>query len=356
MNDSNRSQAPEKSEALSEGGAGASDANECELAIDDNLNILATDEDLALAQAAWTTILKLCRSGQEPIVDRVLSDEFLGPIERHAIETPNEEIKLRLLHSFVALAVTSERAFKRCEERIFKHLLELYFSDDLLVKLNVMEILQEIGGSSSFGISYLIKEGLPHQFVKDISEQGLLDADARIGILDLLASVLQAAPALATELTVACDGALPACIEQFLACPTSCPDSAAMHLSGINTWGRICSCQEGIQAFLKYGNLRSHMDEAVKSTNTSFSCAAMRAWTSIAAAIPPDKLPKEIVSVLEGSVVPRVLEVIARRPFAESRETCYAFMTAMMGFDSAARALVQNEVRTLNAIISLSLS
>eukprot|EP00922_Rhytidocystis_sp_ex-Travisia-forbesii_P027079 GHVS01039729.1.p1 GENE.GHVS01039729.1~~GHVS01039729.1.p1 ORF type:complete len:280 (+),score=31.63 GHVS01039729.1:658-1497(+) len=206
-----------------------------------------------------------------------------------------------------------------------------------------MEIIQEIGRSSSWGLSYIIRERLPHHFVKELDEDSLLDADARIGVMDLLVSVIQAAPTLATELITACQEVLPTCLEQFLLCPKSSTDSAAMHLCGINSWGRICSCPEGLQALLKYGHLRSHMEEVVRSFDASTSCAAIRAWTGIAVGIPRDKLLQEIASALEGSVVPRVLEIMVRRPFAESREACYNLMTAMMEYESAARALVQNQ-------------
>eukprot|EP00922_Rhytidocystis_sp_ex-Travisia-forbesii_P010859 GHVS01015901.1.p1 GENE.GHVS01015901.1~~GHVS01015901.1.p1 ORF type:complete len:411 (-),score=24.37 GHVS01015901.1:30-1262(-) len=334
----NGSRSPHLDKMTTEGG----EACTSDVSIPDNLNILAIDVELSVAQNAWNTILKLCRSGQGPVLDKLLSDDFLEPIETHAIETPNQEIKLRLLHSLVALGATSQRAFSRCEKRTFKHLVELYFSDDLLVKLNVIEIIREMGQSSFLGIEYLIKERVPQQFVKDISAESLLDTDARLGIVGLLVSIIQAAPALATELITACDGALPGCIEEFLLCPKASPDAEAMHLSGINSWGGICCCQEGLHALLKYGNLRSHIYEAVESTNNSISCAAMRAWTSVVSGNPKEMLPGEIVTALESSVVPRVLDILVRRPFVASREACYTLMTAMIEFDFAARALVKS--------------
>eukprot|EP00921_Rhytidocystis_pertsovi_P009182 GHVQ01014774.1.p1 GENE.GHVQ01014774.1~~GHVQ01014774.1.p1 ORF type:complete len:377 (+),score=45.31 GHVQ01014774.1:762-1892(+) len=308
------------------------------------LNTLASDEDLSIATSAGQALLELCRCHNQPVLDKLLRKEFMDPIEKGLHSSEDMEVKVRVFQLFVSLGAVSERAFEYFEERIFKLLLSAYFSDDLLVKLNVVELINQLGQTPK-GVEMLSREDMPRKLVRDLSPDALLDDAGRVCVLNVISNILRMNPTLVEDL-VKQNGTIMNTLEEFLICPRTHTNFIALRRSGLYSWGNICSTPQGLKAIESRPDLTALAAESLadSSCETSVPVASMCAWTSVLSSH----------RVVEDEVVLKVLSVILRQPFNDIRVHGYELLTALMMFPFAARRLClsKDHVRLLTDFLS----
>lgn len=193
------------------------------------LNRLALSPDLTTAAAAEKAILELCR--HEETVKYILNDEFITSLEEGVKESSDSEVQIRLLHMFVSMGEVSETIFGRLEKSVYRYLLDVYFSDDLLIKLNVIQFIWQLG-STRRGMEYLSKEGIPLLLARDLAEDSMVDDSAKICLLHVLSHIMQNNPSLVKQILIESEEVVPKTMESFLDASSSIPNSAAMKLAG----------------------------------------------------------------------------------------------------------------------------
>eukprot|EP00005_Dracoamoeba_jomungandri_P011066 CAMPEP_0174264950 /NCGR_PEP_ID=MMETSP0439-20130205/24613_1 /TAXON_ID=0 /ORGANISM="Stereomyxa ramosa, Strain Chinc5" /LENGTH=464 /DNA_ID=CAMNT_0015351127 /DNA_START=44 /DNA_END=1438 /DNA_ORIENTATION=- len=125
--------------------------------------------------------------------------------EKDAMNTYNqllkqEVVKFRVLHLFVQISKISIELFHKCSPFFDIIINDEFKSDDILEKLNVIELLKQIL-SSPMGAKYLDSKGVIHELSSLLSSQDQLTASfIRTPILSLLIDVCGSADDETTEL------------------------------------------------------------------------------------------------------------------------------------------------------------
>jgi len=302
------------------------------------LGVLVLDRDTGVAERALDAIVKMVGSaaGSDSFFEGGLLDWLLDKIK-----TARDETRLRILDLFVSLGSVSETTFDKCEERgLYELVLQEYFTDDLLIKLIAVELMDKLG-SFPHGARYMARAQIPLKLARELRDP-LADENAKMSLVRLLANIIVQAPDQAKSIFSEANSAMAEQIQEFLSVPTSRHNWTTQRLCGINAWGDICISASGREQISRaMPHTVDDLIHAVRHGVDSEICkAAMAAWTKV---LEGDPLSDALMAKVSDDLLPKVLDAALVMPFADIRPHAYRLLAALSQFKFTARAVCSSE-------------
>ena len=133
------------------------------LALLDNVDILVytaralSDENLTCVKLATNTLINTAKheSGLEILFQHQIQSEF------DELLTKKDVIRFRVYELIVSIQVLSERAFKSCRNSgVLEKLTKELDGDDILLRLNCVELLTQLADSGKNGLMFVEESGI----------------------------------------------------------------------------------------------------------------------------------------------------------------------------------------------------
>lgn len=266
--------------------------------------------------------------------------------------------RMRVLHLFVELGRTSAEAFAALEARgAFKEVLNAFLTDDLLLKLNAVELMDALG-SFAAGQELLSREGVPERLASDLTD-AMCDSSVRICVTRLLGFVLRRAPAVIPSLLPNREAPLPQALAELLG-----SRDPADRLCALSTWANIMAQPGGLAFFLRWPELLQEILSLAASPQNEICKGAMGAWEAVLEERPPPagggapagsapaataaEADAQLWGIAERRLVPLVLKNLTGKPFPDVRAYTWRLMASLARSRVAAQAtLPAKEVRDL---------
>lgn len=318
------------------------------------LEALILDEEVGVAESASRAICRFATwaVGREAIVgEGGLLGRSLMALQGSAMSDIHisDTKRIRLLHLYVELGRTSETDLFPALDAAgaFKLVLEAFFTDDILLKLNAVELMDSLG-SYQAGQELLSKKGVPEQLAGDLIDS-FCDESVRFCVTRLLGFVLLRSPSSMASLLPDWQAPLAQAIKAFLV-SRSPPDRAC----ALQVFGNICVHQEGVIFFLRAPEVLSTIASLAAAPQNDVCNQAMNAWCNVLNCATPNADTSsagpgiEIWRFAEQNVLQPTLKCLAQKPFPEIRECSWRLLAVFARSQEAARkVLIADEMREM---------
>jgi len=313
---------------------------------------LLLDEETGPAEEAGKAVHSVlqCSVGQQTILGST-SDSLLGRLQSRLRELPDVQ-RIRALCLFVEMGRASEEVFTVLEERgAFSDVLGAFLTDDLLLKLNAVELMDAFG-SYPAGQAFLGRQGVPEKLACDLQDP-CCDSSVRICVTRLLGLVLRRTPSVASSLLPSHEAPFPLSVAGLL-------DSRdpADKLCALNTWASASSGLDGLSFFLRWKPLMQEILSLVASTKNEIANGSMAAWAIVLEERDPPHPPgagtqasgpeTELWDMAESQLLPLVLKNLVSKPFPDVRPHTYRLLATLVRSQRALQQAVPSaELREL---------
>eukprot|EP00930_Biecheleria_cincta_P035968 TRINITY_DN24698_c0_g1_i1.p1 TRINITY_DN24698_c0_g1~~TRINITY_DN24698_c0_g1_i1.p1 ORF type:complete len:513 (+),score=82.04 TRINITY_DN24698_c0_g1_i1:38-1540(+) len=313
---------------------------------------LLLDEETGPAEEAARAVHTAvqCSAGHRAILGST-SDSLVGRLHTRLRELPDVQ-RIRILCLFVEMGRASEEVFSVLEERgAFGDVLGAFLTDDLLLKLNAVELMDALG-SYPAGQAFLGRQGVPEKLACDLQDP-CCDSSVRICVTRLLGLVLRRTPSVASSLLPSHEAPFPQSVARLL-------DSRdpAEKLCALNTWANASSGLEGLSFFIRWKPLMQEILSLVASTKNEISNGSVAAWATVLEERAPPNPPvagtqasspdAELWDMAESQLLPLVLKNLVSKPFPDVRPHTYRLLATLVRSQRAVQQAVPSaELREL---------
>jgi len=296
------------------------------------LSSLLVDRDLSVGEQSATALLTAIKQRDEAITDCFFSDEVCG-VFLQAIKCSSTEVVLRVLHLIIEVGKITQTYFIKCRELgFYDAALDLNLTEDILLKLNCIELIENLG-SGQFGAAFLVEKNISSKLLKDL-EDPLGDSAYNCSLLRTLAFIIERDPSQMSEmfLNETCETKL----QQFLS------GSESEKLCVMSVWSSIVRAGGYDTLEERIPNISKKIAEiAISSSSVALGVAAMRAFSS--ALVAGVKIPTELIQTISEDLLPKSLTLLLRRPFPEWRISVYELYDVLLQFKFMVEALCLSE-------------
>eukprot|EP00747_Dinoflagellata_sp_TGD_P087322 gnl/TRDRNA2_/TRDRNA2_163591_c0_seq2.p1 gnl/TRDRNA2_/TRDRNA2_163591_c0~~gnl/TRDRNA2_/TRDRNA2_163591_c0_seq2.p1 ORF type:complete len:515 (+),score=86.91 gnl/TRDRNA2_/TRDRNA2_163591_c0_seq2:49-1545(+) len=314
----------------------------------DACELLLLGEETGVAESAASAILSSCRhpAGLRAVVGSDASacivSRLLGRLDGQAgAQKASDIVAIRLLHLFVDLGRSSDEIFAALEARgCFKRVLAAFLTDDILLKLNAVELMDSFG-SYKAGQDLLCREGVPEHLARDLINP--IDDSIQLCVTRLLGCVLRRAPDKLSALLPSRDAPLAQAIGSFLA-----SRDVSQKLCALGAWANISAHPAGVAFFVQWPELMQAIAAMVASPLHEVCKGAMAAWAAVLGG--EGEASKSDVAgiwaMAQQKVLPLVLKNLASKPFPDVRGHVWRLLAILVQPTQAAQTiLVSEEIR-----------
>jgi len=278
------------------------------------------------------------------------------------VKSMDDTCRFRVLHLFVELGQASNELFSGLEARgAFKDVLGAFLTDDILLKLNAVELMDKLG-SYQAGQELFTRQGLPAQLARELTDP-CCDTSVSLCVTRLLSSVLFRAPEFLADLLPNIGAPLAKSIATFLG-----SRDPSEKLCAVNAFGQIAAHPEGLGFFLRWSEVLGQLITSVASPQNEVSKGAMSAWVHVLSRHPPPTSPvvvnpqalntdvpmdQALWAVAESKILPLTLQAISGKPFPDVRRHTWQLLTVLIRPKRACQSLLTaNEIR--NTLLDFS--
>lgn len=316
----------------------------CEqLIVDDETSVAESAVKAVRSAVAWPSAQKALLGGStsdgSSLVEHLQSQ----------LDSFKDVQRIRILNLFVELGRDSENTFALLERRgSYEKVLAAFLTDDLLLKLNVVELMDTLG-SFPAGQDLLGKKGVPEQLARDLQDP-YCDDSVRMCVTRLLGSVIRRTPSAASALLTSREAAFPQSVARLL-------DSRdhAEKLCALKAWADASAQTEGLSFFFRWTPLLEDILTAIASTQNEISKGAMHCWANLLQErLAPRSqevtsgIDVELWQFAEQRVLPLVLKNLKAKPFPDVRAETWRILSVLLRSRKAAQqALPSSELREL---------
>mmetsp|Transcript_19750 Transcript_19750/g.37148 ORF Transcript_19750/g.37148 Transcript_19750/m.37148 type:complete len:495 (+) Transcript_19750:26-1510(+) len=304
---------------------------------------LLLDEDTGVAEAAARAVCAAAKhpAGQQAIIGGgPACGQSLSEALQSRLKELNDVQRIRILALFVDLGRASAEAFAALEARkAFDQVLQSFLTDDLLLKLNAVELMDALG-SYERGQDFLARANVPDKLAQDLADP-CCDPSVRLCVTRLLGFIAGRSRTSAEILFSSHEAPFPQSIAGML-------DSrdVSERLCAINAWATASLQQTGLVFFLRWKPLLQEMVSLVSATQNEVAKGAMDAWATILQDRTPDSekegADREIWTVAE-QVTPAALKNLSVKPFPDVRPHTWRLLSILTRSRSAAQQALQSQ-------------
>lgn len=315
-----------------------------------DLEILVLDEEVGISETAARTV---CAIAAWPVCSRAIvgtggADGNDGIVQRlqermRSGGVPDTK-RIRILHLFVELGRTSESdIFSKMEAcGAFKDVLAAFLTDDILLKLNAVELMDCLG-SYPAGQQVLGQQGVPEKLVQDLSDP-YCDPSVRLCVTRLLGFVLVRVPAAVSTLLPSCQSPLAQSVATYLQ-----SRDVSERLCGLNTFASISTHSQGLSLFLQWPEVLDTVISMVSSAQAEICKAAIATWAMVlnTRSLPTEgaaqELDVECWRLAQERVLPLALKCVTEKPFPDIRACTWRLMAVLVRSQDAGRRVLTSD-------------
>jgi hypothetical protein len=304
-------------------------------------------EDLGTAEAAARAMCQSSRwqSSREALIAQG------GAVQRLQNRLPSvkETQQIRVLSLFVELGRASETdifpALEACGA--FKNVLNAFLTDDLMLKLNAVELMDALG-SYQAGQELLCQHGVPEKLAADLTDP-CCDESVRLCVIRLLGFVILRDPSAMSKLLQSKQAPLAQGIAAFMQ-----SRNPVERLCGLQVFASIASHQCGLEFFLRWPETLNDIIAAASAPQNDVCKAGIGAWTVVLnlRQRPADNqdgaqtIDIDLWKLAEDQLLPLVLKSVITKPFPDVRTCTWRLLAVLVRSQNAARKmLVADEMR-----------
>jgi len=224
----------------------------------------------------------------------------------------------------------------------FKRVLDAFLTDDILLKLNAVELMDALG-SYQAGQEFLCRNGVPEQLAADLTDP-MCDDSVRLCVARLLGFVLLREPSLIRAVLPSQQAPFAQALAGFL-------DSRNIteRLCALQAFGNIAAHQSGLEFFLQWPEFLRTVVSMTASSQNEACKAAMSAWANVLGNQPRKDATgpnAEIWRVGGEQVLTLVLKNLSQKPFPDIRADTWRLLAVFASSQEAARKmLVSDDMR-----------
>lgn len=311
----------------------------------EEMELMLLDEEVGTAQAAARSI---CRAAARSSTrDAVVGEGGLAQRLQSRLSSLRETEQIRILSLFVELGRISETDIfpALAASGAFKRVLDAFLTDDILLKLNAVELMDALG-SYQAGQDLLCQNGIPDQLAADLSD-AMCDNTIKLCVVRLLGFVLLRAPSVMSALLPNQEAPFAQALAGFINSRDPTERLCALH-----AFASIATHQSGLEFFLQWPDLLGTVVSMVAAAQNEVCKGAMSAWTRLLSCRPrkdatagPDA---DIWKLAEQKVLQSTLQNLSQKPFPDVRQDTWRLLAVLAASqDAARRMLVADGMREL---------
>lgn len=302
---------------------------------------LLLDDETGVAETAAKAVCAGvgCAAGKQALLSSPgsLTDVLL----RRLPSLPDVQ-RIRVLALFVQLGRAGTECFSSLEQKgAFEKVLGSFLTDDLLLKLNAVELMDALG-SYELGQDYLARSNVPEKLEADLLDP-YCDGSVRLCVTRLLGFIAGRSATASELLLRSHEAPFPQSIAGLL-------DSRDItsRLCAIHAWATSTLQNKGLVFFLKWRPMLEEMVSLLGATQNEIAKGAMDAWTIVLQArAPEDQDAAELWSMADSLTGP-VLKNLTNKPFPDVRPHTWQLLSVLCRSQKAAqKALQSSELREL---------
>ncbi|CAK9070433.1 unnamed protein product [Durusdinium trenchii] len=301
---------------------------------------LLLDEETGVAETAAKAVRAgvAVPPGQQALV--ASSGSLTEVLLRRLPELPDVQ-RIRVLALFVQLGRVAE-IFPLLEQQgAFEKVLGSFLTDDLLLKLNAVELMDALG-SYELGQEFLARSNVPQKLEADLLDP-YCDGSVRLCVTRLLGFIAGRSAAAAEQLLRSHEAPFPQSIAGLL-------DSrdVAARLCAIHAWATAMLQTKGLGFFLRWKPMLQEMVSLISATQNEIAKGAMDAWAIVLEVrAPEDQDAAELWGMAESLAEP-VLKNLTNKPFPDVRPHTWQLLSVLCRSRKAAQQALQSpELRNL---------
>ncbi|KAH8584590.1 26S proteasome regulatory complex [Cryptosporidium sp. chipmunk genotype I] len=319
----------------------------CEKGFYSVLGLLLRDINISIGESASKTIKFISKSNPEYVYDQDLINKLL-----ENFKSLKDETRLRIIDTYISIGSASEELFNKCQEKgeFYSLALKEYFTEDILLKLVSMKLLEDLG-EYSWGVKFIINNSTPELLIDDLNNP-MFDDEIKMSIMYLLSKMANSNPELSQKILTMSGNSLVKTFKEFMGSynSISCSEDHLKSVCAINCWGLFAS------SLISFQNLMNVWEESfqimlklVSNSKSEISLSSLNSWvTFFESKDIKEKLNQVNTSFglkqsIETHLLPLVISDIISKPFPENRTLIYRILTLMIPhFSNITSSLISN--------------
>ncbi|KAH7650159.1 hypothetical protein FG379_003239 [Cryptosporidium bovis] len=314
------------------------------------IGTLIKDKDISIGESASKSLKQIAISFPEYVYD----DKLLNIIKSD-FSSLKDEARLRILDSYVSIGSISEELFENCQKKssIYSLVLKEYFTDDILLKLVSIKLLEDMG-EYKWGIEFIVSNSTPELLIKDLIDP-MFDDDIKISITYLVSRIINNHPEMSSNVLNMLNKSFINIFKEFML-SFSQNNNLNKTICAINSWGLFTTKYSSFQSLISEweGSIQKMLDYLTNS-NSDISLASLNSWvvlfesSEIKDIINNLKTSFNFKQLIENKLIPIILTDIISKPFPENRTLIYRLLALMIPhFSSISSSLCSsNKLRDL---------
>lgn len=289
---------------------------------------LIIDSDLSVAEKAKMVLQRAirCPTGYDACFRG--GDSGTGIVGKLQILLPTagDEVKFRILSLFVALGRESNDGFALLEERgCYDQVLGAFFTDDLLLKLNTVQLVEELA-SYPAGQGFVGRKGVPNLLEKELVEA--FDDSIKLCVVRLLGIVVSRNPGAMAVLLPGTNAPLAQAVSELMG-----KKDISQTLCGLNAWTDIGAHPEGLAFLMSWMEPLELATNFLGSPQNEVFKAASVGWNDVLRCGPgtdPDGPQAKVWLYADEKIVPLVLRNLSGKPFPDARSVTWRLLGTLV--------------------------
>ncbi|KAJ1611295.1 26S proteasome regulatory complex subunit PSMD5 [Cryptosporidium canis] len=311
------------------------------------LALLLRDSEISVGESASKTLKLVSQNNPKYVYDK---DLIAGLLEN--FKSLKDETRIRIIDTYISIGSASEELFNMCQEKggFYTLALNEYFSEDILLKLVSMKLLEDLG-EYEWGVRFIIKNSTPDLLINDLNDQ-MFDDEIKISIVYLLSRMIKNDPEMAHKVFKMSGGSFISILKEFMMSysnTNSCGD-CLKSVCAINCWGLFVSSLTSFQSLMdNWEESFQLMLGLVSNSNSEISLSCLNAWVAffeskdVKDILDKAKTSFIIKQSIEKQLLPVLISDLTSRPFPENRTLLYRILALMIpNFPSVTSNLVSN--------------
>ncbi|KAH8738551.1 hypothetical protein FG386_001933 [Cryptosporidium ryanae] len=295
------------------------------------IGTLIKDKDISIGESASKTLKQIANNFPE----YVYSDPLISIIKSD-FRSLKDETRLRILDSYISIGSISEELFELCQKKSDIYLLALkeYFTDDILLKLVSIKLLEDMG-EYKWGVEFIVRNSTPELLIKDLVDP-MFDDDIKISIVYLISKIINNHPEMSNSVLNMLNKSFLNIFKEFMLSYSQNNDLNRT-ICAINSWGLFSIRYSSFQSLISEweGSIQK-MLEYLKNSNSDISLTSLNSWvvlfesSEIKDIINNLKTSFNFKKSIEDQLIPTLLTDIISKPFPENRTLIYRLLTLMI--------------------------
>ncbi|OII70990.1 uncharacterized protein cubi_03288 [Cryptosporidium ubiquitum] len=319
----------------------------CEKGFYSILGLLLRDIDISIGESASKTLKSISKINPEYVYDQELINKLLKNFK-----LLKDETRLRIIDTYISIGSISEDLFNKCQEKgeFYSLALKEYFTEDILLKLVSMKLLEDLG-EYSWGVKFIINNSTPELLIDDLNNP-MFDDEIKISIVYLLSKMINNNPEMSKKIFTMSGNSFIQTLKEFMGSYNSitCSENHLKSVCAINCWG-LFTC-----SLISFQNLMDiwegsfqQMLKLVSNSKSEISLSSLNSWVTffeskdIKEILNQTKTSFGLKQAIETQLLPTIISDLISKPFPENRTLIYRILTLMIpNFPNITSSLISN--------------